>query len=57
VGPGQLLGVGRDLTVRAIAHRIVDVEARLFFEMHAAGRDQRYPALGERLPGTDELRH
>jgi len=39
VGPGKVVGASRDLTVRAIAGRVVDVEARLLWQVEAAGRD------------------
>jgi hypothetical protein len=41
VGPGQLAGTGRDLTVGAIAGRVVDVEARLAWQVNTTGRDER----------------
>jgi hypothetical protein len=41
VGPGEVVGTGRDLTVGAIAVRVVDVEAGLARQVDASGGDER----------------
>ena len=54
VGPGEGRGVRRDLSVRAIAFRIVYVEADLVRQVYAAGSDEGEAALGERFSRTGE---
>ena len=41
VCPGEVVGSGRDLTVGAITGRVVDIEARLVGQVHAACGDER----------------
>ena len=45
MGPGKLLGLTRDLPVRAIPRRIVYVETLIIRQMNAAGGDEREPAI------------
>ena len=57
VGPREFFGVGRDLTVRAVAFEVVYIEALLIREVHATGRDEREAGPGDWLSGPDERRH
>src|SRR5215212_11756189 len=57
VSPGKVVGTGRDLTVRAIAGRVVDVEARLLGQVDASGRDERESGSFEGLLRPDEGQH
>jgi hypothetical protein len=41
VGPGEVVGSRRYLTVGAITGRVVDIEARLAVQVNAAGGDER----------------
>ena len=50
-------GAARDLTVRAIAERIVYIEARLLGQVHAPGRDERQAAFVERFFRAREREH
>ena len=57
VGPGKHFGVGRDLPVRAIAVEVVYVEAWLFRQMDATGRNERDTGQIQRFLRPDKGRH
>ena len=57
VGPSEIFGFGWDLTVRAIALEVVDVETRLTRQMYTAGRDEREPGPFEWFFRPDERWH
>jgi hypothetical protein len=41
VGPGEVVGTGRDLTVGAIACRVVDIETRLIGQVYTTCGNKR----------------
>ena len=57
VGPGEVFGVGGDLTVGAIAFEVVYVEALLVGKMYAPCRDERETGPVEGFLRPDERHH
>jgi hypothetical protein len=57
VGPGEVVGGGWDLTVGAIACRVVDIEARLVGQVDAARGDEREARSIEGFLRFDERLH
>ena len=57
MGPGERVGTGRDLTVGAIACRVVDIEALLVGQVNAARGYEREAGSIEGFLRSDERLH